>query len=136
MGYVVMVIVLGSWAGAESCICQPVISIFPSSMCVLLAIIVGLPLSVPSIRRFWSKALVLNIALLIAGFVLLLFSQALGLNAQLIDPNTNDTYYVAHPVAVTLGYFLLVFSIVNWPFKPTLTVQDGEAIEQERSASE
>jgi hypothetical protein len=109
----------------------------PSTLCVLLAIIVGLPLSVPSIRRLWSKALVLNFALLIAGFVLLLFSQALGLNAQLIDPNTNDTYYVGpHPAAVILGYFLLVFSIVNWPFKPTPTTLDGEAVEQEQSDSE
>jgi hypothetical protein len=137
MGYVVIVIVSGSWAGIESFMCQPIISVCPSSLCVLLAIVVGLPLSVPSIRRLWSKALVLNIALLIAGFVLLFFSQALGLNAQLIDPNTNETYYVGpHPVAVTLGYFLLVFSIVNWPFKPTPTRQDGEAVEPKQSDSE
>jgi hypothetical protein len=134
--YVVGSILTSNYAGFESLLCQPVVAVCASSLFVLSAIVVGLPLAIPSIKRLWSKALILNLAFLIVGFVLLFFSQAFGLNTELTDPETNQTFVGPHPVAVILGFFLLTFSIVNWPFKPSPTAQDRETVEQEQVDSE
>jgi hypothetical protein len=105
------------YAGFEALICQPVMAVFISGFFVFVTTLIGLPLALPNVRLFWSKAVLFNLVFLVAGIVLLFFSQALGWKANLIDPETNRTYIGPNPIAIVVGYFLLIFSIVNWPPK-------------------
>jgi hypothetical protein len=134
--YMVGNVVTGNYDGFPSLICQPPIGVCVSGLFVFVAIIVGLPLALPSAKRLWSKAVVLNLAFLVSGFILLFFSQTLGLTTRLIDPETSQTFVGPHPVAVIVGFFLFVFSIVNWPFKPLSSMQGGEGPVQECTHNE
>jgi hypothetical protein len=134
--YMVGNIVTGNYDGFPSLICQPPIAVCVSGLFVFIAIIIGLPLTLPSVKRLWAKAVVLNSAFLVSGFILLFFSQTLGLTTRLIDPETSQTFVGPHPVAIIVGFFLFVFSIVNWPFKPLSSMQDGESTVQERIHNE
>jgi len=113
-------VMVSPYAGFETLICQPPMAICISGVFVVLAAVVGLSLALPGVGQVWSKATPFSLVLLIAGFVLLFFSQTFGLTATLIEPETNTPFVGPHPLAILVGYFLVIFAIVNWPSKSRL----------------
>ncbi len=98
-------VMVSPYAGFEALICQPPMAVCMSGLFVFVTTLMGLPLALPSVRQFWSKAVLLNLTFLLAGIVLLFFSQALGLTAILVEPETSQTFVGPHPIAIVAGYF-------------------------------
>jgi hypothetical protein len=108
------------YAGFETLICQPFMMVCTSGVFVVFATVAGLPLAFPRIQKFWSHAVYLNLVLLIVSLGLLFISQTLGWTTILSYPETNQTWVGPHPIPILVGYFLLIFVLVNWPSKAGL----------------
>jgi hypothetical protein len=111
--YMVAAIWTGVLDGFPGLLCQPVMAFGSSGLFVALAFLVRLPLRILHLERYKSQLRLINIILLIIGVVLPLFSQQLGF--------TYDQYYLPsgestgpHPITVITGYFMIIFSIINW----------------------
>ena len=96
-------------------ICQPPMGIVISGFFVFAALVVGSPLTLSRRWSVWRPALFLNLAIMVAAIALMIFSQPLGLTAELVNPITNHHFIGPDPVAIIAGFFLFIFSIVNWP---------------------
>ena len=103
----------GVMDGFPALLCQPVMAVGFSGLFIALTFFVRLPLRLLHLERYKSQLRLVNITLLIVGIVLLLFSRQLGL--------TYDQYYLPsgetigpHPIAVIAGYFMIIYSIINW----------------------
>ena len=124
--YLVGGVVTGVYDGFPSLVCQPPMAICITSLFILAAIITGIPLLLPRLKQLWAKAVWVNVGILVIGCVLLFFSQSFGLTSELTNPDTNQTFTGPSLLATVIGFFLLIFSIVNWPSKvlPSATGQD------------
>jgi hypothetical protein len=111
--YMIAAILTGVMDGFPALLCQPVMALGFSGIFVALALVVKLPLRLIDIEKYKRQMQLINVALLIIGIILLLFSQQLGLtHDQYAFPSGETTG--SHPIALAVGYFLIIFPIVNW----------------------
>ena len=112
--YMIAAIATGVIDGAPACLCQPAMAFVFSGIFILLAYLVRLPISLLHLDRHKRPLLFLNIALLTIGLVLLLFSQQLGVSYLLFDSMTGEYFNGPNPIALIIGYFMIILAIINW----------------------
>ena len=101
-----------------ACPCQSIMAAIFSGIIVMIALLAGWPISLPQIRKHWNNSRVYVLVLISIGVILLFFSQPLGLTAELYYAD-GTTFIGPSLVSRLIGYFLISFSIVNWPYKST-----------------
>lgn len=101
LGWIIYMIamMLTVYEGIESLIFQPFIGAFMSTVFLLAATSVGVLFRIPSVASVWKASWRGAGLVALAGASALCFG---GLN----------------PMAASAGYFLVIFSIVNWPAGP------------------
>jgi hypothetical protein len=114
--YFLGVIITGGMDGFPALICQPFMAAFVSAVFVVIVFIAGLPLFLTRLNNIWRKARMVDISLLILGYILCFHSQYLGFTDIYYYPFEKD-YVGPNAWTTLLGYFLIIFSIVNWPKK-------------------
>jgi hypothetical protein len=103
--------------GLPSLILQPILGAIASGLVVGLALILGLLIRIPFVGKLWRRT-PWGAALLTAGSAgLLCFGYALGLRETFTNPETGRSFQSLHSGAALGGYFALIFSLANWPFR-------------------
>ena len=109
--------VLTVYDGLLSLIFQPIMAALWSAFAVFLSLLVGLVLRVGPLSRVWNGSRRWAALIIVASLFVLIFGYFLGLTDVGIEPESEAEVVILHPVAALTGYFLLVFSIANWPIR-------------------
>jgi succinate dehydrogenase hydrophobic anchor subunit len=119
VGWVIYMVamVLTVYDGGLSLIFQPIMAGIFSGVFVVGALLVGLPLRAPKIREVWSHAGLWPLLLTFGAIGVMIFHAQLGLQAELVDPETKEKVKTMLPVAALICYFVAIFPIVNLPSK-------------------
>ena len=119
VGWIIYMIgmVLAVNDGLLSLIFQPIMAALWSGLVVLLSLLVGLVLRVGPISRFWNGSRRWAALIASASLFILMFGYFLGLTHVGIHPEPDQEVVMLHPTAAMVSYFLLVFSITNWPVR-------------------
>ncbi len=112
--YFLGVIITGGMDGFPALICQPFMAAFVSAVLVVIVFVAGTPLYLTRLNNIWRKARMANLSLLIIGYLLCFHSKNLGFTAELQYPS-GEEFFGPNSRTTLLGYFLILFSIVNWP---------------------
>jgi len=107
--------VLTVYDGALSLIFQPIMAAVVSGLLVVAALVVGLPLRIPKVSDAWSSCGWWPILLTVAAIGVLIFYRSLGLEVELVHPETKEKIRTIAPVAGFVCYFAAVFFVVNLP---------------------
>jgi hypothetical protein len=114
-------VVLTVYDGLLSLIFQPFIAMLVSALFVALAWLIEFVLKIPLVGKFWGSGYIAPSLVIVGSLFILCFGPFLGLTVRLTNPETGSQINGLHPVALVGGYFLLLFSIVNWPLKKVNT---------------
>ncbi len=119
VGWVIYMVamVLTVYDGGLSLIFQPIMAGIFSGVFVVGALLVGLPLRAPKIKEVWSHAGWWTLLLSFCAIGVMIFHAQLGLQTELVDPETKEKIKTMLPVAALICYFLSLFPIVNLPSK-------------------
>ena len=101
-----------------ACPIQCIMGTVFSGIFVVIALIAGWPLSFSKIRKHWNNSNRYVWILISIGVILTFFSQPLGLTEELYYAD-GTTFIGPSSNSILIGYFLISFSIVNWPYKTT-----------------
>ena len=101
--------------GALEFIVQPFAGALWTALFVALALLLGLFLRIPILRRWWTSTRLWASILVASSVFILAFGQALGITAIGTNPKTNNSFEMLHPVAALGGYFCILFAVANWP---------------------
>ncbi len=117
VGWVIYMVamVLTVYDGGLSLIRQPIMAGVFSVVFVVGALLVGLTLRAPKIREVWSHAGWWPLLLSFGSIGVMIFHAQLGLQTELVDPETKEMVKTMLPVAALICYFMSVFPIVNLP---------------------
>ncbi len=119
VGWVIYMVamVLTVYDGGLSLIFQPIMAGIFSGVFVIGALLVGLPLRAPKIREVWTHAGWLPLFISFGAIGVMIFHAQLGLQTELVDPETKGKVKTMLPVAALICYFTALFPIVNLPSK-------------------
>lgn len=101
--------------GLLSLIFQPIMAALTSTLFVGAALLVGLVFRIPAVGRAWSGSWWWPGSLAAGSLLVLCLGSTLGITSLYTNPETGVSFTGIHPAAALGGYFLLIFSIVNWP---------------------
>ncbi|MEI6862572.1 MAG: hypothetical protein WCL04_10020 [Verrucomicrobiota bacterium] len=109
--------VLTTYDGVLSLIFQPFMAALFSCAFVVAALLVGLPLRAPRIREVWCGVGWWVLLITVAAIGVMIFHVQLGLQTELVNPETKEKMKTMSPAAGAICYFLAIFPIVNLPGK-------------------
>ncbi len=98
---------------------QPIMGAVASTVFVAAAVVVGLILRVPGVRRFWRWYIAA--ALGTVSLCLMCFGVALGITSTVINPETGTPLTILRPTVALPAYFVRIFAIANWPLPVNLS---------------
>ena len=101
--------------GLLSLIFQPIMAALTSTLFVGAALLVGLVFRIPFIGRVWSSSWCWAGLLAVSSLFVLCLGSTFGMTSMYTNPETGTQFRGIHPVAALGGYFVLIFSIANWP---------------------
>lgn len=101
--------------GVLSLIFQPIIATLFSGFFVAASFCLGLALRLPKVRDVWSSVGWWAMLISATAIVAMLFHPQLGLQTEVVDPETKATIKTMSPSAAALCYFFAIFPIVNLP---------------------
>jgi hypothetical protein len=101
--------------GFPSLVCQPFMAMGISAVFTFIALIIGLPLMLLTPYRSQSLAIIVACIGLLIGFSLLFIPKTFTFMFQNIFPAIQNEDISAIFMPVFLGYFIVIFTIVNWP---------------------
>lgn len=107
--------VLTVYDGVLSLIFQPFLAAIFSGVFVAAAFVLGLALRVPKVRAIWKSLGLWVLLITVAAIGVMIFSGQLGLQTELVDPQSKEKIRSMSPVAGVICYFLAIFPIVNLP---------------------
>lgn len=102
-----------AYDGGFSLIFLPITALVCSVVTVLLALLLGLVLKVPAIRKRWTPRMAKNVGL--TGVAILVLGTFLGPTVTDTDEATGESTTMLHPRISVPAYFALVFAITNRP---------------------
>ena len=116
-GWAVYMVAMLLWAydGIASMILQPLAAAVVSACSVGAVLLVGLVLRVPLIGRFWNSRRDWATTLVMLCLAVMCLGSRIGLTATYADPETGRTFVALHPAAALATYFVLLFTLANWP---------------------
>jgi len=119
VGWVVYMIamMMTVYDGLLSLILQPIMAVFWSVLTVGCALLLGLIFKIPVLGRLWRKSSLPAILLISASLFTLCFGYSLGLRQSYTDPETQQQIVLLRADAALGSYFVLLFTIANWPLK-------------------
>ncbi len=119
IGWIVYMIamMMTVYAGLPSLIFQPIIGAVASSVFVGAALLVGLVFRIPVIAKVWTSSQWWAALLAVGSILVLCLGSAVGLTTVDIT-ETGSSITRLHPAVAFTGYFILIFSIANWPLSP------------------
>lgn len=106
--------------GFLSMIFQPFVALLFSGMGVLLAWLLGWLLKIPWLSRIWQDSPMLPIFLLVGSLLLMLLGKSMGISQEYRDLETGASWTGLHSYAAVGSYFVLLFTLTNWPVPRTL----------------
>jgi len=109
--------VLTVYDGLLSLIFQPFMGALFSGVFVGLAMLAGLILRVPRIKDIWRGAGWLVLVITATSLAVMIFHAQLGLQEELVNPETKQKIVTMSPLAGVICYFFAIFPIVNFPEK-------------------
>lgn len=109
--------VLTVYDGVLSLMFQPIMAGVFSGVFVIGALLAGLPLRAPKIREVWAHAGWWPLLISFGGIGVMIFHRQLGLQTELVDPETNERVTMMLPIAALIAYVATIFPIVNLPSK-------------------
>lgn len=109
-----------TYDGLLSLIFQPIMAAIASTLFVSAALLVGLVLRVPFVRKVWTATWAWAAALAALSILAMCLGSTLGLTYIYTNPETKTQFRGIHPAAALLSYFTLIFSIANWPLPTKL----------------
>jgi hypothetical protein len=117
LGWLVYMVamVLTAYDGLPSLILQPIVAAVSSTVFVGIALLAGLVLRIQPIRRAWTAQCAAMLALL--SLAVMCLGSKLGLTDVYTFPENGDRFTGLHPAAALSAYFLLLFSVANWPVR-------------------
>ena len=98
--------------GVEWFIFQPIMAALCSALFVGVALLLGLALGAAPLSRWWHGTQLWAAILVVASVFVLCYGWDLG------APR-------AHPAATLVSYFMLIFSISNWPLRRKTNAESG-----------
>jgi len=112
--------------GLLSLIFQPVMAALTSTVFVGAALLVGLVFRIPFVGKVWAASWWWAASLAATSTLVLCLGSTFGLTSIYTNPETGSQFTGIHPIAALASYFLLIFSIANWPLPVKLnrTQQD------------
>ena len=127
VGWVVYMIamVLTVYDGITSLIFQPVLGAIVSALCVTGCFLIGLIFRIPTIGRVWSASRWTSIFLAAASIGMLILGSAMGLTQSFVDPETQTKVVGLRSDVAIACYFVLLFSITNFPLKNNASESHG-----------
>ncbi len=119
VGWVIYMVamVLTVYDGGLSLIFQPIMAAICSGIFVAAALLLGLPLRAPKIRDVWAHVGWWPLILSFGAIGVMIFHAQLGLETELVNPETKDKVKTMLPLAALICYFMAIFPIVNLPSK-------------------
>jgi len=117
LGWIIYMIgmLLTVYDGVLSLIFQPVTGLIVSGVCVAAALVAGLVLRIPLLRRWWSATSLWAGLVAGASLFLLAFGYSPGLTYVGTNPKTGVSIVMLHPGVALGGYFSFLFAVANWP---------------------
>jgi uncharacterized membrane protein YhaH (DUF805 family) len=109
--------VLTVYDGVLSLIFQPFMAALFSGVVVGAAFVLGLPLRAPKIREIWSSVSWWALLVTVAAIGVMIFHAQLGLQAEILNPETKEKMKTMSPLAGVICYFMAIFPVVNLPGK-------------------
>ena len=101
--------------GLPSLICQPFMAMGFSAIIVFISLVLGLPLMLLTPHRpQWFANVVAGVSLL-CGLSFLLIPEVFSSLFEWLLPEIQAVFSSVVFIPVYLGYFILIFTIVNWP---------------------
>jgi hypothetical protein len=119
VGWVVYMVamVLTVYDGPLSLIFQPIMAALVSGFCVGVSFVLGLVFKIPALGKLWNASRWTATVLAFASVCLMLFGTALGLTQTFTDPESGAKIVGLHSGLAMASYWVLLFSIVNFPLK-------------------
>lgn len=101
--------------GFVALLLQPFVGAAVAALFVAAALMAGLVLRIPSLRRLWRRSVVPALLVATAGLLVLCSGFHLGLVAAGTDGETSGRFPMLHPAAALGGYGALIFGIAHCP---------------------
>jgi uncharacterized membrane protein YhaH (DUF805 family) len=109
--------VLTVYDGVLSLIFQPFMAALFSGIFVGLAFVVGLPLRIRKVRDVWNSVGWWALVISVAAVGVMIFSAKLGLESEVVNPDTKEKMKAMDPLPLAICYFFAIFPVVNLPGK-------------------
>lgn len=107
--------VLTAYDGITSLIFQPFMAAIFSGLFVAAAYVLGHALRVPKVREAWNSVGLWSLLLTAGAVGIMIFHAQLGLQTEMVDPESKEKFKTMLPVAAVVCYFFAIFPIVNLP---------------------
>jgi hypothetical protein len=88
------------------------------AMADAMSSVAALIFRIPVIGKAWTSSRWWAALLAVGSILVLCLGSAVGLSAVYTNPETGSHFSGLHPIAALAGYFMLIFSIANWPLSP------------------
>lgn len=106
---------ISTYDGLLSLVFQPIMAALASTLFVGAALLLGLIFRIPAIGRVWGSSWWWSASLAAGSLSMMCLGSTLGLTWVGHDPESGKSVTILNPVAAVGSYFLLIFSIANWP---------------------
>jgi len=112
--FYMLAMMMTTYDGLLSMIFQPISGTIITGIAVILLTLICLPLYLKNIWNWWINNSWISILIIFIGSFLMLLSWY-PFKISVINPETQSSIFVHHPVLSVSGWFSIMFGIISFP---------------------